>query len=834
MSSKRAGVLVLVLLAAVGTALLIPAVHPLRDRANRQETIDRMKTLAVAMHSCNDARRFLPPAYDSFADIKYPASVHVHLLPYLEQDSLYKSFLQEGKGKTDASVASFHAPIDPTLGDGAGVQNLAANLRVFSDIGVSQGLPGLSTPFPVTPVMPGTSAIPRSFPDGTSNTICFATKFAVCGEGGSHYGANPTSRFAAFFGANGAEKPAHRSDPQAIFQLAPEGSECLARPLMGQSFGPQGIMVAMGDGSVHTVSPTISPIAWNQALQPNEGMPLGTDWDGGGHTPPVSAAPFIWTREAPRIRETKITARSVEQAAKSPPSRPAVKSPSAPPAVAKLVLDEPFKRAAPRTVAPAPDDGHNTEAYEHRVDNPYLLAAKNPLSTFSIDVDTASYSNVRRYLKEQNQLPPRDAVRVEELVNYFRYDYPQPLDQHPFSVTAEVAFCPWNRQHQLVKIGLQGTTIPQDKMPARNLVFLLDTSGSMDAPNRLPLLQQALRLLTRQLHERDRVTIVAYAGSAGLVLPATPGNQHGTILDAIDRLHAEGSTNGGDGIVLAYRQALENFMEKGVNRVILGTDGDFNVGVTGSELIRLVEEKRKTGVFLTVLGFGMGNLKDATMEKLAHVSNGQYAYIDTFAEAHKIFVEQVGGLVPIAKDVKIQVELNPTWVKAYRLVGYENRLLSAQDFNDDKKDAGDMGAGHSVTALYEIVPPGIKLDLPGIDPLRYQKIPESSAAADSAELMHVKVRYTPPAENKSRLLVLPVLNRKRQPEEASRDFRFAAAVASFAMLLRDSPFKGEVKLADVLQAAKQACGPEPDAQRQEFIDLMEITQRLKNRRTGLD
>lgn len=469
----------------------------------------------------------------------------------------------------------------------------------------------------------------------------------------------------------------------------------------------------------------------------------------------------------------------------------------------------------------------NTEQYDRIIDNPFFLAAQAPLSTFSIDVDTASYSNVRRFLKE-NQLPPRDAVRVEELVNYFAYDYPQPVGEHPFSLSTEVAVCPWQPQHQLVRIGLQGKSIPADQMPARNLVFLVDTSGSMNAANRLPLLQQSLRLLVRQLNQRDRVSIVAYAGSAGQVLPPTAGNRQEAIHAAIAKLHAGGSTNGGEGIVLAYRLAQENFIAGGVNRVILGTDGDFNVGVTGSELIRLVEEKRQTGVFLTVLGFGMGNLKDATMEKLAQAGNGQYAYIDTFAEAHRVFVEKVAGLVPIAKDVKIQVEFNPTAVQAYRLIGYENRLLSTQDFNDDKKDAGDMGAGHSVTALYEIVPPGVQIDIPSTDKLRYQKTPEPAPASDSGELLNVKVRYTPPTAAQSILVTQPVQGNNRDAQESSRDFRFAAAVASFGMLLRDSQFKGQATFADVLQTAQQTAGN--DSARREFVELVLVAQRLKGQR----
>ena len=475
-------------------------------------------------------------------------------------------------------------------------------------------------------------------------------------------------------------------------------------------------------------------------------------------------------------------------------------------------------------------ENSNTETYDRIFDNPYQLALNQPLSTFSIDVDTASYSNVRRFLNE-GQLPPRDAVRIEEFINYFPYQNPQPQGEHPIALRAEVAQCPWNAKHQLVRVGLQGKRIATEEMPPRNLVFLIDTSGSMAPLNRLPLLVTALRLLVQQLNARDRVAIVTYAGSAGLALPSTPGNQQETILAALDRLHAAGSTNGGEGIVLAYRLAQENFIKGGANRVILGTDGDFNVGVTNrGDLVRLIEEKRKTGVFLSVLGFGMGNYKDSTLEELARHGNGQHAYIDCFEEARKVFVQDIANLVPIARDVKVQVEFNPTWVQAYRLIGYENRLLRAEDFNDDSKDAGDMGAGHTVTALYEVVPPGVPVDLPRVDPLKYQKKIEPAAAADSAELCTIKVRYILPEETKSKLLTLPVQNRKPTVAEASSDFRFTAAVASFAMILRDSPHKGSASFEQVLELARDAGQFDPGKHRAEFIQLVRTAQRLSGQR----
>ncbi len=504
----------------------------------------------------------------------------------------------------------------------------------------------------------------------------------------------------------------------------------------------------------------------------------------------------------------------------------------------KKVAEQSWRRA---TATPTPagknaeerkadDPKFNTEAYDRIFENPYLLALQTPLSTFSIDVDTASYTNARRFLNE-GKLPPKDAVRIEEFINYFAYHYPEPQGEHPISLTADAAQCPWNPKHQLVRIGLQGKRFLSAEMPPRNLVFLLDTSGSMDEPNRLPLLKQALSLLVRQLNARDRVAIVAYAGSAGLVLPSTPGNQQEVILAALGRLHAGGSTNGGEGIVLAYRLAQENYIKGGANRVILGTDGDFNVGVTNrGDLVRLIEEKRKTGVFLSVLGFGMGNYKDATLEELARHGNGQHAYIDSFAEAKKVFVQDIATLVPIAKDVKIQVEFNPAWVQAYRLIGYENRLLRDQDFNDDTKDAGDMGAGHTVTALYEIVPPGVPINVPKVDALQYQKKTPLAKAADAPELLTVKVRYIPPAETKSRLLAAPLKNGQRPIAQGSADFRFAAALASFGMLLRDSQYKGNATFASVLELAQDGANGDMTGQRVEFLRLVQTAQRLSGQR----
>jgi len=477
----------------------------------------------------------------------------------------------------------------------------------------------------------------------------------------------------------------------------------------------------------------------------------------------------------------------------------------------------------------------NTEAYSHIDENPFLEAARAPLSTFSIDVDTASYSNTRRFLKD-GQLPPKDAVRIEELVNYFSYDYPQPVGDAPFSVTAEISEAPWNTSHRLVHIGLQGKRIPTANMPPANLVFLIDVSGSMNEPNKLPLVQSSMKVLTEQLTSRDRVAMVVYAGSSGLVLPSTSGERKGEILAAIDRLEAGGSTNGGDGIQLAYKIAQENFIKGGVNRVILATDGDFNVGVTSEgDLVRLIEEKRQSGVFLSVLGFGTGNVKDSTMEKLADKGNGNYAYIDSNAEARKVLGEQIGGtLFTIAKDVKIQVEFNPKQVAAYRLIGYENRLLRDQDFNDDTKDAGEIGAGHTVTALYEVVPYGQKFENAGVDPLKYQQPVKPSEMANSNELMTVKLRYKEPTQDQSKLVSVSLADSKAKLDTASENFKFSSAVAAFGMLLRDSKYKADASYNKVLELARASTGADPQGYRSEFIQLVETARMLSSHRVSRD
>ena len=469
----------------------------------------------------------------------------------------------------------------------------------------------------------------------------------------------------------------------------------------------------------------------------------------------------------------------------------------------------------------------NTEAYDHVTDNPFRRVTDAPLSTFSIDVDTASYANTRRYING-GSLPPAGAVRIEELVNYFDYEYAPPTRDVPFATHVEVAGCPWAPEHRLVRVGLKGWELSRAQRPASNLVFLIDVSGSMQDQNKLPLLREAMKLLVEQLDERDRVSMVVYAGSSGLVLDATSGDRGREIVAALDRLSAGGSTHGSAGIQQAYQVARNHFITDGVNRVILATDGDFNVGTTSqSDLVDLIGDKAASGVFLTVLGFGMHNTKDSTMEKLADKGNGNYAYIDTINEANKVLVEQMSGtLVTIAKDVKIQVEFNPAQAQAYRLIGYENRILAAEDFNDDTVDAGEIGAAHTVTALYEVVPAGVELDLPGVDPLRYQKTVEPTDAAASAELMTLKLRYKQPDGDTSAKLEFPIRDGDASYAQASNDFKFAASVAMFGMLLRGSPYKGTSTFGAVLELADEGRGADRHGYRAEFLQLVGKAARL--------
>ena len=468
-----------------------------------------------------------------------------------------------------------------------------------------------------------------------------------------------------------------------------------------------------------------------------------------------------------------------------------------------------------------------SETYNPIQENSFLKANAHPLSTFGIDVDTAAYSNVRRFIN-QGQLPPKDAIRIEELINYFSYDYPQPKGEQPFAVTTEMAAAPWNPQHRLVQIGLQGRRLSTENLPPSNLVFLLDASGSMNEPNKLPLLQKSLQLMVNELNANDRVAIVVYAGNAGLVLPSTPGSQKAKILEAIDKLEAGGSTAGGEGLELAYKVAQEQFIESGNNRIILATDGDFNVGPSSdTELVNLIEQKREQGVFLTVLGFGQGNLQDAKMEQIANKGNGQFAYIDSQLEAKKALVTELGGtLVALAKDVKIQVAFNPKQVQSYRLIGYENRLLQSQDFEDDRKDAGELGAGHTVTALYEIIPPSVKDDSPTSKPQSGEQETQSLPTFKSNELLQVNLRYKQPQQNESQLITQTVTDQGATFDKASTNLRFSAAVAAFGMVLRESAYKGNATLAQVQKWASQSQGPDLEGYRAEFLRLVEKSQKL--------
>ena len=482
-------------------------------------------------------------------------------------------------------------------------------------------------------------------------------------------------------------------------------------------------------------------------------------------------------------------------------------------------------RVMPHPVAPE----FNTEAYDRIEDNRFRRASDEPVSTFSIDVDTASYSNVRRFLND-GTLPPADAVRIEELINYFRFSYPDAKQDAPFSVTTEVAPCPWNTRHRVALIGLQARR-QESAAVARNLVFLLDVSGSMTPADKLPLVKAAMRMLVDTLTPQDRVAIVVYAGASGLALPSTSGDRKAEIHRAIAELRPGGSTNGAAGIQLAYDIAASAFVKGGVNRVILATDGDFNVGVTSQgELVRLIEAQRERGIFLSVLGVGTGNLKDSTMEKLADKGNGNYAYLDSLHEARRVLIAEAGAtLVTVAKDVKIQIEFNPRTVAGYRLIGYENRVLAREDFNDDRKDAGEIGAGHTVTALYELIPPGENVPGVSVDPLVYQNGSRPTGRAQSGELLTLKLRYKNPDGDRSQLVSVPVRDRTG---DMTPNLGFAAAVAQFGMLLRNSEFKGDASWRSAQTLARQHRGDDPDGYRAEFIRLLDLAAALEQLRTS--
>ncbi|MCI0451176.1 MAG: von Willebrand factor type A domain-containing protein [Candidatus Latescibacteria bacterium] len=529
-----------------------------------------------------------------------------------------------------------------------------------------------------------------------------------------------------------------------------------------------------------------------------------------------------------RLRELSSEAESATPLAGAPAAREqrAVKD------AAKFSLATPGRTEIQCLTPPMSWPSPGFESYEVIEENGWFEARERPLSTFSVDVDAASYGNVRRFIT-RGQLPPTDAVRIEELVNYFDYDYPNPRGRHPFSITTEVAECPWNGDNMLVHIGLQGARIDVDELPPSNLVFLIDVSGSMDQPNKLPLLKSSFRMLVDQLREQDRVAIVVYAGAAGLVLPPTSGSDKEEILCALERLQAGGSTAGGAGLQLAYQVAQGSFFEDGNNRIILATDGDFNVGMSSDgDMVRLIEEKRKTGVFLTVLGFGEGNLKDSKMEKIADHGDGHYAYIDNLNEARKVLVNEMGAAVlTIAKDVKLQVEFNPARVSSYRLIGYENRVLNDRDFDDDTKDAGEIGAGHAVTALYELTLT-VQQGRSG-KPLKYSHLTVKDDARRSAELLTVSFRYKQPTASESNLLSVVVKDRNTSFANASHDFRFSAAVAEYGMILRDSRERGHATMEHVIATARSARGEDVHGYRAEFVTLAEMTERLMTPSVGL-
>ncbi len=628
-----------------------------------------------------------------------------------------------------------------------------------------------------------------------------------------------------------AAEPRSMTTPKAALSSAPQAGGAPAETtaatemdtMRSAPLPPAGVGAAAPPASFQTRGPENGRQVRQGLKESMEGVMMdGMGGMGGGRAAAEKAAPVSSQSLSTGLAERPEPVPSVQ-----PGSDRAV-------AAAEVQLDpnfsEDFERPMTRRRFLRPI--RNGDRFAPIVDNPFRSPREAPLSTFSIDVDTASYAKVRMDLMQNNRLPDPNAVRIEEMINYFDYDYPPPAAdaEAPFAAAMEIAGCPWNPNHRLARIGIKGRVIEQERPPS-NLVFLLDVSGSMNRPNKLPLVVNGMRMLVNQLDENDSVAIVVYAGAAGMVLDATPGDQKKTIYDALDRLRAGGSTNGGEGIRLAYELAREHFIDGGTNRVILCSDGDFNVGVTGTEqLVDMAAENARDDVFLTVLGFGTGNHNDAMMEKISNRGNGNYAFIDSADEARKVFVDQMHGtLVTIAKDVKIQVELNPREVRSYRLIGYANRMLAAEDFNDDTKDAGEIGAGHSVTALYEIVPvrSGSTADgRPLVDDLKYQQAADLSEQSDSGEMLTLKLRYKPPTGDTSTLLQFPVSDSGKPFEQTDQDFQFAASVAAFGMLLRDSRYKGEANYDMVEEIAASAADGDRTGYREEFLSLVEKAQRL--------
>ena len=505
-----------------------------------------------------------------------------------------------------------------------------------------------------------------------------------------------------------------------------------------------------------------------------------------------------------------------EETTVSPPAQANAPVPPPPPPPPPPQLEEIFKVVEPPQL--------NTESYDHISENVFKKVNDEPLSTFSIDVDRASYSLVRRHLKD-GRIPPKGAVRIEEMINYFAYGYNQPAQDKPLAVLGTLQYCPWNTGSYLLRVALQGKQLQLEDAPPSNFVFLLDVSGSMRAPNKLPLLKKAFRLMVNNMRDQDRIAIVVYAGSSGLVLPSTSGNEKAKIMSAIDALKAGGSTAGAAGIQLAYEVATENFIEGGNNRVVLATDGDFNVGMSSNAaMVELIEEKRTSGVFLSVLGFGNGNYKDSKMEKLADHGNGNYAYIDNLLEAKKVLVNEFAStLFTIAKDVKLQLEFNPVNVAAYRLIGYENRLLAKEDFNDDQKDAGELGAGHQVTALYELIPTGKEIPFhTGVDDLKYQQTNLTTTATTTDEWLTIKLRYKEPDGTESKLMTKTVSIADNAWEETDMDFQFAIATAAFGQWLRKSKYIGDFSNEDIIKLAREAKGWDKNGYRAEFLQLVEL------------
>jgi Ca-activated chloride channel family protein len=624
------------------------------------------------------------------------------------------------------------------------------------------------------------------------------------------YGDREYKANASFGGVPNRESPDQRAVRGTVGVIAPPRTEPAKDSV---TFTP-----ATGTGTVDAPKPHGDP---NSKPDPQKG-----DGKAEGKPDDGNKAPGRPTsRDGYAAKPTAATPR---------PGLPPLPADPGQPGTSKELSDQ-LKKASESAYDPrdaTKDTRADNDRYPGLIENGFIqVKGLDALSTFGVDVDTASYAIVRKYLS-MGQLPPTNAVRLEEMVNYFPYADKVPDGDDPFAVSVEMAECPWQPAHRLVRLGLKAKPIASDKRPPSNLVFLIDVSGSMNEPNKLPLVKASLKLLVNQLGENDRIAMVVYAGASGLVLDSTPATKKETILNALDQLQAGGSTAGASGLQLAYEVAVKNFIKNGTNRVILCTDGDWNVGTTSTEaLVKMIEEKRETGVFLSVFGFGMGNLRDEMMVKLAGKGNGNYGYIDTLREAHKAFVEQMGGtLVTVAKDVKIQVEFNPEVIKSYRLLGYEKRLLAAKDFHDDKKDAGEMGAGHVVTALYELVPVGAPDPVAGkVDPLRYQKDPEPKPAVKSdksGEAFVLKMRHKKPDSDTSTLRELPIADVTKHYEKASEDFQFSAAVASFAMLLRDSQYKGSSNYALVLELAESAKSHDPGEYRAEFIEMVKKAKSL--------